>query len=149
MHLLLSINCCQHFVVGTCAIAVATGTVLLYAYECLPLWPWQTSWCGKCNHFFCCMGVIPVANDACVINVAANQYLLRIYLNGPIKRSVLQVYHKKNKLYIVKTISFWYQILLSPISPCIHFQVWFYFNLLQLFYTKGVFAWDIIYISIS
>ena len=27
---------------------------------------------------------------------------------------------------------FWYQILLSPICSCIHFQVWFYFTLLHL-----------------
>ena len=35
-------------------------------------------------------------------------------------------------------------ILLSPICSCIHFQVWFYFTWPCLFYTEGVFAWDII-----
>ena len=36
---------------------------------------------------------------------------------------------------------FWYQILLSPICSCIHFQVWFYFTCMAApFYTKGVFC---------
>ena len=36
---------------------------------------------------------------------------------------------------------FWYQILLSPVDSCIHFQVWFYFTWLHLLYTKYNFAW--------
>ena len=40
--------------------------------------------------------------------------------------------------------AFWYQIL-SPISSCIHFQIWFY----SPFHTKGVFAWDSLYSSKS
>ena len=39
---------------------------------------------------------------------------------------------------------FWYQILLSPICLCIHFQLWFYFTWPHFLYTNGVFAWDII-----
>ena len=39
---------------------------------------------------------------------------------------------------------FWYQILLSSICSCTHFQVWFYFTWLHLLYTEGVFAYDII-----
>ena len=34
--------------------------------------------------------------------------------------------------------------LVLPIYSSIHFQVWFYFTWTHLFYTKGVFAWDII-----
>ena len=41
--------------------------------------------------------------------------------------------------------AFWYQILLSPISSCIHFKVWFYFTWPRCFFgTKGVLAWDVI-----
>ena len=32
--------------VGMRAIDMATGTVLLYTYECFPLWLWHTSQCG-------------------------------------------------------------------------------------------------------
>ena len=42
----------------------------------------------------------------------------------------------------------WYQILLSPYCPCIHFQVWIYFTWPHFFYTEGGFAWDILYIYI-
>ena len=51
-------------------------------------------------------------------------------------------------IYVFNMLSslavFWYQILLSPIYSCIHFQVWLYLTWPHLFYTKGVFAWDII-----
>ena len=42
---------------------------------------------------------------------------------------------------------FWYQIFLLPICSCIHFQIWFYFTWLHFFYTKGVVAWDITFIT--
>ena len=35
--MLISANCYEHIVVGMGTIVVATGTVLLYAYGCLPL----------------------------------------------------------------------------------------------------------------
>ena len=38
----------------------------------------------------------------------------------------------------------WYQILLSPICSCIHFQAWFYFIWPHLSYIASVFAWYII-----
>ena len=43
-------------------------------------------------------------------------------------------------IYLVHCVlaTFWYQILLLLISPCIHFQVWFYFTWPHLSCTKGV-----------
>ena len=50
-----------------------------------------------------------------------------------------------NKAFLSLLLAiFRYHILLSPICSCIHFQVWFYFTWPHLFYTKGVFTWDII-----